>query len=96
MAARNPLRTVQRWVACNIFPERKHRVYPSIVDEHGSYLEKRYREGCRKIMQLWQELKERGFDGAKLAATPVRVSQECIGSASVKRSPPLHLSGSHG
>ena len=35
----------------------------SLVDEHGSYLDKRYREGCRKIMQLWQELKERGFEG---------------------------------
>ena len=32
-----PLRTVQRWVVCGVFPERKHRVFPSIVDEHGSW-----------------------------------------------------------
>ena len=58
-----PLRTVQRWVACGVFPERKHRVYPSIVDAYGSHLEKRYGEGCRNIVQLWQELKDRGFEG---------------------------------
>ena len=58
-----PLRTVQRWLACGVFPERKHRVYPSIVDAYGSHLEKRYGEGCRNIMQLLQELKDRGFEG---------------------------------
>ncbi len=58
-----PLRTVQRWAACGVFPERKHRAYPSIVDAYGSHLEKRYGEGCRKIRQLWQELRELGFEG---------------------------------
>lgn len=58
-----PLRTVQRWLACGVFPERKHRFYPSTVDEHGPYLEKRYREGCRRINQLWHELREKGFEG---------------------------------
>lgn len=58
-----PLRTVQRWLSYGTFPERKHRVYPSTVDEHGAYLEKRYREGCRKINRLWQEVKCRGFSG---------------------------------
>jgi hypothetical protein len=57
------LRTVQRWLACGVFPERKHRVFPSIVDPYGPHLERRYREGCRNITVLWQELKERGFEG---------------------------------
>jgi transposase len=57
------LRTVQRWLACGVFPERKHRVFPSIVDAYGPHLEKRYGEGCRNILQLWQELKDRGFEG---------------------------------
>ena len=88
-----PLRTVQRWVASGAFPERKHRVYPSIVDEHGSYLEKRYREGCRKIMQLWQELKERGFEGqVSTVRSWLRLrfgsSKNALGSTPVKRSPP--------
>jgi transposase len=58
-----PLRTVQRWLAYGVFPERKHRVYPSIVDAYGSYLEKRYGEGCRKINRLWQEIQQMGFEG---------------------------------
>jgi transposase len=57
------LRTVQRWLACGVFPERKHRVFPSIVDSYGPHLEKRYAEGCRNITLLWQELTERGFEG---------------------------------
>ena len=64
-----PLRTVQRWLSYGAFPERKHRVYPSIVNAYGSYLEKRYREGCRKVAQLWQEVKTMGFEGQ---ATAVR------------------------
>ncbi|MGI4756893.1 MAG: ISL3-like element ISAzba9 family transposase, partial [Janthinobacterium lividum] len=64
-----PLRTVQRWLSYGVFPERKHRVYPSIVNAYGSYLEKRYREGCRNIAQLWQEVKTMGFEGQ---ATAVR------------------------
>ena len=80
------LRTLQRWVACGVFPERKHRVYPSIVDAYGAYLEKRYGEGCGKITQLWQELKERrlrrtSFDGSKLAAAALRVTQEGAGKS---------------
>jgi transposase len=58
-----PLRTVQRWLTYGIYPERKHRVYPSMVDAYGSFLEKRCTEGCRKINQLWQELKQMGFEG---------------------------------
>jgi hypothetical protein len=57
------LRTVQRWLACCVFPERKHQVFPSIVDSYGSHLEKRYAEGCRNITLLWKELTERGFEG---------------------------------
>ena len=87
------LRTVQRWVACGVFPERKHRVYPSIVDAYGAYLEKRYGEGCGKITQLWQELKERGFEGR---ASTVRSwlrqrfgsPKKALVSPPVKRSPP--------
>jgi transposase len=57
------LRTVQRWLACGVFPERKHRVFPSMVDAYGPHLEKRYRDGCRNITLLWRDLKERGFEG---------------------------------
>jgi transposase len=34
------LRTVQRWVACGVFRERKQRAFSSQVDAFGPYLEK--------------------------------------------------------
>jgi hypothetical protein len=58
-----PLRTVQRWVACGAFPERKERKYPSTVDEFGEHLDRRYRDGCRNATQLWREIKRLGFSG---------------------------------
>jgi transposase len=57
------LRTVQRWITTGVFPERKHRVFPSHADEFGSYLEKRLAEGCTNACQLWREIKQQGFRG---------------------------------
>ncbi len=50
-------------ITYGVFPERKHRVFPSIVDTYGPNLEKRYGEGCRNIVLLWQEIKAQGFEG---------------------------------
>jgi transposase len=47
------LRTVQRWITTGVFPERKHRVFPSYVDAFGPYLERRFAEGCTNASQLW-------------------------------------------
>ena len=58
-----PLRTVQRWVACGVFPERKDRKFPSNIDEFSEHLDRRYREGCRNATQLWREIKQLGFSG---------------------------------
>jgi transposase len=58
-----PLRTVQRWQACGVFPERKQRRFPSTVDAFGDYLNKRYSEGCKNATQLWREIKHLGFSG---------------------------------
>ena len=58
-----PLRTVQRWLAYDVFPERKQRVYPSIVDAYEPHLESHYRDGCRNITQLWQNVQKMGFEG---------------------------------
>jgi hypothetical protein len=58
-----PFRTVQRWLACGVFPERKERRFPNSVDEFGEHLEKRYRDGCRNATQLWREIKQLGFSG---------------------------------
>ncbi len=58
-----PFRTVQRWLACGVFPERKERRFPNSVDAFGEHLEKRYRDGCRNATQLWREIKQLGFSG---------------------------------
>jgi len=58
-----PFRTVQRWMACGVFPERKERRFPNSVDEFGEHLKKRYRDGCRNATQLWREIKQLGFSG---------------------------------
>ncbi len=61
------LRTVQRWVAYEAFPERKHRHFPSCLDAFTHYLERRVVEGCINAAELWRELKEQGFDGKPLS-----------------------------
>ena len=57
------LRTVQRWITTGVFPERKHRIFPSQVDAFGPYLEKRVAEGCTNASQLWREIKQQGYRG---------------------------------
>ena len=60
---------------------------------NGSHFEKRYGEGCRKIRQLWQELRELGFEGQ---VSTVRSwlrqrfgsPRKALGGPLVKRSPP--------
>jgi hypothetical protein len=71
------LRTVQRWVACGVFRERKHRVFSSQVDAFGPYLEKRVADGCTSATALWREISRKGYQGRGrqrlgLAAATVR------------------------
>lgn len=57
------LRTVQRWMICGVFPERKRRIFPSSVDAFSPHLSKRVSEGCTNMSQLWREIRQQGFDG---------------------------------
>jgi hypothetical protein len=57
------LRTVQRWIACGVFRERKHRAFSSQVDAFAPYLEKRVAEGCRNATVLWKEISRQGYGG---------------------------------
>jgi transposase len=57
------LRTIQRWVACGVFRERKHRAFSSQVDAFGPYLEKRVANGCRSATVLWREISRQGYQG---------------------------------
>jgi len=60
-------RTVNRFLAARIFPERKRRQAqkPGLLEESISYLNQRWREGCTNGTQLWRELCGQGFTGSK-------------------------------
>jgi len=57
------LRTVQRWIQAGVFPERTPRLYPHSVNAYAEYLDKRLRQGCRNVSQLWRELRQQGYRG---------------------------------
>jgi transposase len=56
-------RTVQRWVNEGKFRHdvRRRR---SKLDSHLPFLNRRWQEGCRNILQLWREFTEQGYDGS--------------------------------
>lgn len=60
------VRTVERWLAAGGEPE--HRRPPSrsvLMDPFRDYLEKRWEEGQSNGLQLWTEIKHRGFEGSR-------------------------------
>ncbi|MER9548416.1 hypothetical protein [Mesorhizobium sp. M0322] len=60
------MRTVERWLAAGREPE--HRRPPArsvLMDPFQDYLETRWQEGQRNGLQLWTEIKRRGFQGSK-------------------------------
>ncbi len=57
-------RTIQRWLQEGTFPEmRRRRKRRSIFDSYAAYVLKRWGEGHRNGLQLYQEIKEQGFSG---------------------------------
>ena len=59
-------RTVAGLVHAQAFPERAPRAAaPSLLDAHRQYLAPRAAEGCRDAMQVWHELRSRGFTGGR-------------------------------
>ncbi|WP_431311662.1 ISL3 family transposase [Neomesorhizobium albiziae] len=60
------VRTVERWLAAGGEPE--HRRPPArsvLMDPFREYLEKCLQEGQRNGLQLWTEIKRRGFKGSR-------------------------------
>jgi transposase len=59
-------RTVRGFVHADAFPDRAQRARaPSLLDAHWQYLAARADEGCRNAMQVWRELRTRGFTGGR-------------------------------
>jgi transposase len=56
-------KTVRHWIGSQSFPERRPSSHSNAIDQHRSYLEQRWEQGCHNAAQLWRELREQGFDG---------------------------------
>jgi hypothetical protein len=58
-------RTIRRWLWTDSFRERKLPRRTSRADRFADHLKQRYAEGCHNSAQLWRELCEKGYRGAK-------------------------------
>jgi transposase len=56
--------TVARFVHAESFPERALRRVPRRTDQVTDFLQRRWNEGCRNAVRLFDELKAQGFDGS--------------------------------
>nr|WP_161982343.1 ISL3 family transposase [Dictyobacter alpinus] len=56
--------TVQSWLAAGHFPKRKSRQQSSKLDRFLPYLQQRRAQGCFNMVQLHQEIRERGYQGS--------------------------------
>ena len=58
-------KTVRRFLRAGTFPERVPTPRrSSMLDPFESYLRERWAAGCHNSLQLWREIRERGFTGA--------------------------------
>lgn len=56
--------TVQLWLKAGQFPKRKAREQSSQLDPFFPYIQLRRSQGCYNMVQLHQELRERGYQGS--------------------------------
>ena len=56
-------KTVRRWLRLGRAPLWTKPRRGSVLDEHATYLDRRWAEGCRNAARLWRELLSRGFTG---------------------------------
>ena len=61
--------TVRRYLAAATPPERNYARQASVLDPHLAYLRQRWEEGSHNGLQLWRELRERGFTGTSRAVS---------------------------
>jgi transposase len=59
-------RTIDKYIKadeCPVYAGRYKR--PSKLDPYIDYMTQRWQEGCHNATQIWREIRERGFDGAR-------------------------------
>ncbi|MEO6063436.1 MAG: ISL3 family transposase [Thermoflexales bacterium] len=63
-------KTARVYFYADVFPERKkNKSIKTSIDPHVLYLQQRFEQGCRNVMQLFREIRTRGYIGS---STPVR------------------------
>jgi transposase len=56
--------TVRKFLHSDGFPERGQKKRTgSILDSHIPYIHRRWAEGCDNSLQLWREIRDRGYEG---------------------------------
>ncbi len=56
--------TVRKFIHADGFPERAPKKRSgSILDPYIPYIHRRWAEGCKNAVQLWREIKEKGYEG---------------------------------
>jgi len=59
-------KTIRRFLRSSEFPERSRpKRKPGRVDQFRSFLVRRWAEGCHNATQLWHEIREQGYGGAR-------------------------------
>jgi len=59
-------RTIQKWLKAGAFPEaRPRRKRRSLFDPYAPYVLKRWKQGCKNGLQLYREIKEKGYTGTE-------------------------------
>ncbi len=85
-------RTLQRWIKEGDFPETKRRrKRRSVFDPYAAYVLKRWEQGCENGLQLWQEIKDQGYQGSAQTVyrflTSLRKKQRIIWKPEVPHAP---------
>jgi transposase len=58
-------RTLQNWKKRGVCPgTKRRRKRRSSFDPHAAYVLSRWKQGCRNVTLLWNEIRERGFRGS--------------------------------
>lgn len=58
-------KTARSYFHADVFPERKkNKCIKTSIDPYVDYLQQRFDEGCRNVMQLFREVRTRGYTGS--------------------------------
>ena len=81
--------TVQKFVHAGSFPERQPKMLrPTQLTPFLAYLRERWTSGCHNAVQLWRELRERGFRGGRAAVSRLLQTWRTTPARSAPRAQP--------